>query len=168
MIIVTGQVAALGHQNLTICPHAHSHTIRCSYIQMQHGPIIEGPLQMDETIYEALQSGRMMTIAIYPGGLFFRRSVQSVRFSHGDVVCNREAIFKRFFTLATSMSIVLYGLIYGYFSQLIDSESGFRAAGVGLILWVMLTSFAWLRLQRGRYWLRLRHRLSHFTHHFHE
>lgn len=166
MIVISGQVAAVGQQNLTLCPRAHAHSIRCSYIEMTDGRRIDGPIQMDNALYDALQSGEPMTVAVYPGGLFFRRSLQSILFTDGRLICNHEATFKRFFTLAATISIVLYTVVYGYFSQIIDSESGFRAAGVTLLLWLMLTSLAWLQLQRGRHWQRVRQKLRGFHHRF--
>ncbi|CAG8999936.1 MAG: hypothetical protein CENE_01919 [Candidatus Celerinatantimonas neptuna] len=150
-MLIKGQIKTLGQNNLTIHPKAKAQIIRCSSIELSDGRIIDGPLQMDTTIYDALQSQQELEIAIYQGGLFFKRSVQSVRFSNGTVVRNHDVLFRQFFTLSSLTAIALYLGSYFYFSHLLDVTSGLRAALLSITLWALLSILAWLRFQHRRY-----------------
>lgn len=150
-MLIKGQVKTLGQNNLTIHPKAKAQIIRCSSIELTDGRVVNGPLQMDVAIYDALQSRQELEIAIYQGGLFFKRSVQSVQFSDGTVIRNRDVLFKQFFTLSSVTAITLYLSSYIYFSHLLDVTSGLRAASLSMTLWALLSLLAWLRFQHRRY-----------------
>ncbi|CAG9295486.1 hypothetical protein EV690_3371 [Celerinatantimonas diazotrophica] len=104
-MIIKGRVIDVAQNNLTICPRAKKQWIRCSYIALANKQVIEGPLQMSEQVYQALQSGQ--SVEFHLGHRHTRKAVTRVRLEDGTTVGRHN-----FLSARLALSVLTVSLFY--------------------------------------------------------
>ncbi|MFM2479071.1 hypothetical protein [Celerinatantimonas sp. MCCC 1A17872] len=111
VMIIKGRVVDVAQNNLTICPRAKKQWIRCNYIALANGQVIEGPLQMSEQIYQALQSGQCVEFKL--GHWHTRKAVTHVRLEDGSIVGRNSFSSKQRLALSVLTVALCYWVIRG-------------------------------------------------------
>lgn len=110
-MIIKGRVIDVAQNNLTICPRAKKQWIRCNYIALANQQVIEGPLQMSEQVYQALQSGQ--SVEFHLGHRHTRKAVTHVRLEDGTVIGRHSFSSMQRLALSVLSISLCYSIIQG-------------------------------------------------------